>query len=107
MIREGTAPEGVTPRGLKLALEHRAALGDLVKSITEDAIKETHKNGMAKEWGQSVLELLRLGLLLEYKDDNQKETLQTWKARGGGKTMHKQQSLLLYVESPENLNKIK
>ena len=89
MIKEGTAPEGVTSRGLKLALEYRTALGDLVKSITQDAIKERHHNGMAKEWGESVLELLRLGLLLEYKDDKQKQTLETWKAKSGGKTMHK------------------
>ena len=87
MIKEGTAPEGVTTGGLKLALEHRAALGDLVRRITEDAIKEKHKNGMAKEWGESVLELLRLGLLLQYKDNDVKETLQTWKARSGGKRM--------------------
>ena len=87
MIREGRAPEGVTARGLRLALEHRAALGDLARCLTEDAIKEKHKNGMAKAWGESVLELLRLGLLLEYKDDTVKDTLQTWKARSGGKRM--------------------
>ena len=87
MIREGRAPEGVTTGGLKLALEHRAALGDLAKRLTEDAIKEKHKNGMAKAWGESVLELLRLGLLLEYKDDTVKDALQTWKARSGGKRM--------------------
>ena len=107
MIAAGLAPEGVTSQGLKMALEYRTAMGDCVKNITQDAIKERHHNGMAKQWGQAVLELLRLCLLLEYKDDKQKQTLETWKAKSGGKTMHKQQSFPLYVEIQKKLNKTK
>ena len=102
MIAAGTAPEGVTIQGLNMTLEYRTAMGDCVKNITQDAIKERHKNGMAKQWGQAVLQLLRLCLLLQYKDDKQKPTLETWKAKSGGKIKHKQQSFPLYVEIQQN-----
>ena len=101
-IRQESAPEGVTFDGLTMALEHQTAMGDCVKDITQDAIKERHQNGMAKQWGQVVLELLRLCLLLEYKDDKQRATLSTWKAKSGGKIRPKQQSLPLYLEIQQN-----
>ena len=97
-IARGTAPDGVTTAGLTKALEYESVMADCVKDITQDAIKERHMNGLAKQWGQAVLELLRLGLLLQYKDGKQKDTLSTWKARSGGKIRPKQQSLLLYPE---------
>ena len=101
-VGQGTAPEGVTLAGLTMALEYETAMADCVKDITQDAIKERHMNGMAKQWGQAVLELLRLSLLLEYKDDKQRPTLSTWKAKSGGKIQPKQQSLPLYLEIQQN-----
>ena len=101
-IRQGTAPEGVTLPGLTMALEYKTAMGDCVKEITQDAIKERHHNGMAKQWGQAVLELLQLCLLLEYKDNKQKPTLETWKAKSVGNIRPKQQSFPLYLEIQQN-----
>ena len=101
-IGQGTVPEGVTFHGLTMALQYQTAMGDCVKDITQDAIQERHQNGMAKQWGQAVLELLQLSLLLEYKDDKQKEILDTWKAKSGGKIRPKQQSFQLYLEIQQN-----
>ena len=56
-----------------------------VADLTADTIKEHHKNGMAKRWGAAVLDLVKMCLVLEYKDDAKRKCLNTWKShcRGG------------------------
>ena len=55
-----------------------------VTDIVADAIKECHKNGMAKHWGAAVLDLIKMCLVLECKDNAKRKRLNNWKSHCGG-----------------------
>ena len=61
-------PAGVTAEALQHILTERADIVHYARMIVADGIRERHKNGLAKEWGSSVLALLRMLLIMEYKD---------------------------------------
>ena len=78
-------PCGVTKEGITTAMMFKSDIQHCVTDIVADAIKERHKNGMAKCWGAAVLDLIKMCLVLEYKDDAKRKCLNNWKShcRGG------------------------
>ena len=77
-------PRGETNDGIMTAMMFKSDIERCVKDIAADAIKEQHKNGMAKCWGAAVLDLIKMCLVLEYKDDAKRKHLNNWKSHCGG-----------------------
>ena len=77
-------PDGVTAEALQHVLTERANIIHYARMIVADGIRERHKNGLAKEWGSSVLALLRMLLLMEYKDKPESVQITNWKTHFGG-----------------------
>ena len=77
-------PDGVTPEALQHVLTERANIVHYAHMIVADGIRERHKNGLAKEWGSSVLALLRMLLLMEYKDQPESVRITNWQTHFGG-----------------------
>ena len=74
---------GVTKEGITTAMMFKSDIQHCVTDIVADAIKERHKNGMAKHWGAAVLDLIKMCLVLEYKDDAKRKRLNNWKSHCG------------------------
>ena len=77
-------PDGVTAEALQHILTERADIVHYTCMIVTDGIREHHKNGLAKEWGSSVLALLRMLLIMEYKDQPESVRITNWKTHFGG-----------------------
>ena len=77
-------PDGVTPEALQHILKERANIVHYAHMIVADGIRKRHKNGLAKEWGSSVLALLRMLLLMEYKDQPESVRITNWQTHFGG-----------------------
>ena len=76
-------PDGVTAEALQHVLTERADIVHYTRMIVADGIRERHKNGLAKEWGSSVLALLRMVLIMEYKDQPESVRITNWKTHFG------------------------
>ena len=77
-------PAGVTAEALQHVLTERADIVHYAHMIVADGIRERHKNGLAKEWGSSVLALLRMLLIMEYQDQPESVRITNWKTHFGG-----------------------
>ena len=77
-------PAGVTAEALQHVFTERADIVHYTRMIVVDGIRERHKNGLAKEWGSSVLALLRMLLIMEYKDQPESVRIINWKTHFGG-----------------------
>ena len=77
-------PDGVTAEALQHVLTERADIVHYTCMIVADGIRKRHKNGLAKEWGSSVLALLRMLLIMEYKDQPESVRITYWKTHFGG-----------------------
>ena len=77
-----------------------------VTDIIADAIKEHHKNRLAKCWGAAVLDLVKMCLVLEYKGDAKRKCLNNWKLHWRWVLINIVVVLMTLVENDNNKNQI-
>ena len=81
---EDPLPDGMTAEALQHVLTQKGEIVQYAHMIVADGVRECHKNGLAKEWGSSVLALLRMLLIMEYDDEPQSVRIKNWQTHFGG-----------------------
>ena len=83
--RASALPSGISTQGIDYVCQHRPEMIKTVKHIVMDGIKEVHSNGDAKLWGQSVMDMLRISLVVKTTDPERERRILDWEASIGGK----------------------